>query len=107
MKTCKHLYEKIVSWENLLAAYKTFRKGKRFKDDVLKFEYNYETELFKLRDELMEHTYFPLPAHRFFVYEPKKREIGVNSIFLIMGSATIYDILWHLLTKLNFVRLLF
>jgi len=49
---------------------------------VLKFEYNYETELFKLRDELMEHTYFPLPAHRFFVYEPKKREIGVNSIFL-------------------------
>ena len=82
MKTCKHLYEKIVSWENLLAAYKTFRKGKRFKDDVLKFEYNYETELFKLRDELMEHTYFPLPAYRFFVYEPKKREIGVNSIFL-------------------------
>ena len=75
MKTYKHLYEKIVSFENLLAAYKTFRRGKRFKDDVLKFEYNYEAELLKLQEELVEHTYTPLPAHRFFVYEPKKREI--------------------------------
>lgn len=75
MKTYKRLYEKIVSFENLLAAYKTFRKGKRFKDDVLEFEYNYETELLKLQSELIEHTYAPLPAHRFFIYEPKKREI--------------------------------
>lgn len=75
MKTYKRLYEKIVSFENLFATYKTFRKGKRFKDDVLKFEYNYETELFKLQGELIEHTYVPLPAHRFFIYEPKKRGI--------------------------------
>jgi retron-type reverse transcriptase len=75
MKTYKHLYERIVSFENLLAAYKTFRKGKRFKQDVLKFEYNYETELLKLQGELIDHAYIPLPAHRFFVYEPKKREI--------------------------------
>ena len=67
MKTYKRLYEKIVSFKNLLAAYKTFRKGKRFKDDVLKFEYNYETELLKLQGELIEHTYTPLPPHRFFV----------------------------------------
>ena len=75
MKTYKHLFERVVSFENLLAAYKTFRKGKRFKDDVLKFEYNYEIEFLKLQDELIEHTYTPLPPHRFFVYEPKKREI--------------------------------
>lgn len=75
MKTYKRLYEKIVSFENLFAAYKTFRKGKRFKDDVLKFDYNYEAELLKLQEELMEHAYAPLSAHRFFVYEPKKREI--------------------------------
>jgi retron-type reverse transcriptase len=75
MKTYKRLYEKIVSFENLLAAYKTFRKGKRFKENVLKFEYNYETELFKLQDELINHSYAPLPPHRFFIYEPKKREI--------------------------------
>ncbi len=75
MKTYKHLFERIVSFENLLAASKTFRKGKRFKEDVLKFEYNRETELLKLQGELIEHTYAPLPAHRFFIYEPKKREI--------------------------------
>jgi len=76
MKTYKCLYEKIVSFENLLAAYKAFRKGKRFKDDVLEFEYNYETELLKLQDELIDHSYVSLPPHRFFVYEPKKREIS-------------------------------
>jgi len=75
MKTYKHLFKKIVSFENLLAAYKTFRKGKRFKQNVLKFEYNYETELFRLQEELVGHTYTPLQANRFFVYEPKKREI--------------------------------
>jgi RNA-directed DNA polymerase len=80
MKTYKRLYEKIVSFESLLAAYKTFRKGKRFKDDVLKFEYNYETELFKLQGELMEHAYVPLPARRFFIYEPKKREIAAACV---------------------------
>ena len=75
MKTYKHLFERIVSFENLLAAYKTFRKGKRFKKDVLKFDYNYESELLKLQQELSNHAYTPLLPHRFFVYEPKKREI--------------------------------
>lgn len=75
MKTYNHLYEEIVSFENLLAAYKGFRKGKRFKEDILKFDYNYEAELFKLQEELMDYTYVPLPPQRFFIYEPKKREI--------------------------------
>jgi len=75
MKTYKRLYKEIVSFENLLAAYKTFRRGKRFKEDILKFEYNYEAELLRLQGELTEHTYAPLPPQRFFVYEPKKREI--------------------------------
>lgn len=80
MKTYKHLFERIVSFENILAACKTFRRGKRFKEDVLKFEYNYETELLKLQGELIEHTYVPLPARRFFVYEPKKREIAAAQV---------------------------
>jgi hypothetical protein len=39
MKTYKGLFEKIASFDNLLEAYKTFRKEKRFKEDVLEFEY--------------------------------------------------------------------
>lgn len=80
MKTYKRLYEKIVSFENLLAACKTFRKGKRFKDDVLEFDYHYERELFKLQDELINHTYTPLAPHRFYVYEPKKRVIEAAAV---------------------------
>ncbi len=57
-----------------------FRKGKRFKKDVLEFEYNYEAEILKLQKELIEHSYNPLPPHRFFVYEPKKREIAAACV---------------------------
>ena len=80
MKTYKRLYEKIVSFENLLAAYKTFRRGKRFKKDVLGFDYHYETELLKLQDELVNYTYSPLPPHRFYVYESKKRAIAAACV---------------------------
>jgi len=80
MKTYKRLYEKIVSFENLLAAYKVFRRGKRFKGDVLGFDYHYETELLKLQDELVNRTYSPLPPHRFYVYEPKKRAIAAACV---------------------------
>ncbi|MDD2702500.1 MAG: reverse transcriptase domain-containing protein [Candidatus Omnitrophica bacterium] len=69
-----------MSFENLLSAYKTFRKGKRFKEDVLKFEYSYEKELFKLQDELINHAYIPLPPRKFYVYEPKKRAIEAVAV---------------------------
>ncbi|MDD5116377.1 MAG: reverse transcriptase/maturase family protein [Candidatus Omnitrophica bacterium] len=75
MQTYKNLYSQIVSFENLLCAYRTFRKGKRYKNDVLGFDYNYEKKLLDLQDELVSHAYTPLSPHRFYVYEPKKRAI--------------------------------
>ncbi len=80
MKTYKHLFEGIVSFENLLYAYKEFSRGKRFKSGVLCFNYGYEKELFKLREELLNHTYAPLAPHRFYVYEPKKRAIEAAAV---------------------------
>jgi hypothetical protein len=86
MKTYNRLYERITAFENLFAAYRTFRKGKRFRENVLKFDYNYEREVLKLQEELLNHTYTPLPPRRFCIYEPKKREIvaaqGCTSCFV-------------------------
>ena len=40
MKTYKHLYEQITSFENLRIAFKKAAKGKRSKNDVAGFEFN-------------------------------------------------------------------
>jgi retron-type reverse transcriptase len=80
MRTYKNLYGRIASFENLLYAYKEFSKGKRFKSGVLDFNYGYEKELFKLREELVNHTYVPLEPRRFYVYEPKKRAIEAAAV---------------------------
>jgi len=80
MRTYKNLYSQIVSFENLLYAYREFSRGKRFKTDILDFNYGYEKELFKLQEELVNHTYTPLAPHRFYVYEPKKRAIEAAAV---------------------------
>jgi retron-type reverse transcriptase len=75
MKTYKNLFSSIVSFENLVSAYKTFRRGKLFRNDVLAFDYRYEYELLDLERELLEKTYFPAKPKRFIIHEPKKRQI--------------------------------
>lgn len=69
------IFEKIISVENLLCAWREFRKGKRKKSDVARFEFNLEDNIFKLHDELMSETYRPEPYQAFFVKDPKLRHI--------------------------------
>ncbi|MEG4285084.1 hypothetical protein QUB68_18320 [Microcoleus sp. A006_D1] len=45
MKRYGNLWSEIIEFENLLAAVKTAQRGKRFRDNVLAFNYNLETEL--------------------------------------------------------------
>jgi len=59
----------------LLCAWHEFRKGKRKKSDVARFEFNLEDNIFKLHDELESGTYKPQPYEAFFVKDPKLRHI--------------------------------
>ncbi len=76
MKTYKHLYPQVYSFENLLIAYYKARKGKRGKTQVAGFERNFEEQLFVIQDELLNKTYKPEEYAGFFVHEPKKRLIS-------------------------------
>lgn len=76
MKTYKHLYSQVCSFENLLIAYYKARKGKRGKGHVAGFERNYEEQLFLLQNELLAKTYMPGSYDSFYVHEPKKRLIS-------------------------------
>ena len=73
MKSYKNLYEKIYDWENLYQAYLCARKRKRYRNEVLAFTANLETNLISIQNDLIWHTYRVGHYREFYVYEPKKR----------------------------------
>ena len=76
MKTYKNLYEKIVSYENLLLAWRKARKGKTQKIYVIEFEKNLEQNLLDLRTSLLLMSYTPKPLKTFIITDPKTRKIS-------------------------------
>ena len=70
------LFQSIISWENIVAAYKDARKCKRTRMTVMAFEENREANLQRLQRELATLTYKTGEYHFFTVYEPKARDIA-------------------------------
>ncbi len=76
MKRYGNLYPQITDFSNLLLSSKKAQKGKRFRENVLKFNYHLEAELAKLKTELITHTYQPGKYRTFEIFEPKRRTIS-------------------------------
>jgi len=70
------LWEQIVSWENLVAAYVNARKGKSTREDVVRFHNDLEKNLSGIRRRLLEDTWAPQPFKIFErITETKRRRI--------------------------------
>ena len=76
MKTHNHLFDQICSFKNLLAASRKAQMGKRFQEEVARFNFHLEPELYRLQEELQTQTYRPGPYHEFYIHEPKRRLIS-------------------------------
>jgi len=76
MKRYGNLGHEITEFSNLLLAAKKAQKGKRFRENVLAFNYNLEPELFRLQAELKSKTYQPGGYRTFEIFEPKPRIIS-------------------------------
>ena len=74
-KTIRNVYDKAVSFDNILMAHKKARRGKREKKDVIIFELNLESEILRLEEQLRYGKYKPGKYNSFKVYEPKERVI--------------------------------
>ena len=59
MKRYGQLWEQVIAFDNLLLAARKAQKGKRFRANVLAFNYNLEQELQQLQADLSQHTYQP------------------------------------------------
>ena len=76
-KTYNHLFEEIVSFPNLLAAYFEARRGKMNCVSIMKINRNYEDVIFTLQKELKEKTWEPGQYRDFLcVTEVKRRLIN-------------------------------
>jgi len=72
------LWQKLVSFLNLVFAFELASKGKRSKVSVSAFEKNLEENLFFLQSELVNGTYRPGDYVNFFIHDPKRRLISAS-----------------------------
>jgi RNA-directed DNA polymerase len=76
MKRHGNLWPQITDFENLLWAARKAQRGKRFRQNVLDFNYHREQKLLQLSRALKNQTYQPGKYQVFQVYSPKPRLIS-------------------------------
>lgn len=75
MKRVGNFFNKIAEMDNLQLAFFKAQKGKTCKRDVIQFRKRLTKNLLSLRDDILSSNITVGNYKRFFVYEPKKREI--------------------------------
>jgi RNA-directed DNA polymerase len=79
MKRINNVYDKIVSFDNLLRAYNKCLKGKRNKEKILAFGFNYEHHLKHIQSLLKSNKYTHDKYFFFWKQDSKKRRIASAS----------------------------
>jgi RNA-directed DNA polymerase len=93
------MFDQIISLENLFAAWREFRRGKRGRQDVQEFERNLEDNIFALRDDLNAGTYRHGPYHRFHIFDPKHRIIHKATVRDRLVHHAVYRVLYPLFDR--------
>jgi RNA-directed DNA polymerase len=76
MQRYGNLWPTITDFDNLLKAARLAQQGKRFRANVLEFNFALEQELFTLQRELRNHSYQPGGYRTFEIRDPKPRLIS-------------------------------
>lgn len=74
-KTIKNCFYKSITFEKFLLAHNRAKKHKGYKDEIIKFEFNLENNLYNLMNSVINNTYSLGNYFSFKVYEPKERTI--------------------------------
>ncbi len=76
----QHSYNDIISLDNILEAWKEFKKGKKSREDVQIFERNFMSNILSLHSELVTKTYTHSSYFAFNISDPKPRNIHKASV---------------------------
>jgi len=98
-KICHNIFEKIVSLENLFAAWREFEKGKGKKADIQKFKLQLEDNIFSLREELKTQTYRHSHYTSFYINDPKRRHIHKATVRDRLVHHTVFKVLYPIFNQ--------
>lgn len=76
MKRYGNLWQEIITFENILLAARKAQRNKRFRPNILEFNYNLEIEIINLQKELETKNYQTGDYKVFQLVEPKNRQIS-------------------------------
>ena len=76
----QHSYNDIISLDNILEAWKEFKKGKKSRVDVQIFERNFMSNILSLHNDLVTKTYTHSSYFAFNISDPKPRNIHKASV---------------------------
>lgn len=85
--------------ENLFLAWREFRNGKWKKIDVLSFEKNLESNIFKLREDLACGKYVHGQYKNFYVCDPKLRLISKADVRDRLVHQAVFRVLYHIFDR--------
>ena len=77
MKRANGLFEKVLSYQNLLWAFRKAYQGCSSSYEAMRFSFNLEKELISLKNNLQDCSYRPGGFRIFRVHDPKERTISV------------------------------
>jgi retron-type reverse transcriptase len=80
MKRFGNLFEKVVTFDNLLLAANKTLRGQKHKPAAARFFYDLEPELLHLQEELESGSWKPRPYRVFTICEPKPRQICASDL---------------------------
>ncbi len=98
-----NIFDDIISCENLLKAWKEFKKGKTKKTDIIKFDFYLEENIFSLHNDLKNKTYTSEPYTAFYVYDPKRRHIHKAQVRDRVIHQAVYRVLYNIY-DINFIH---
>lgn len=79
-KRAKHLWPRILAFENLLEAWRKVQLGKRYRPAIVRLRAGIEDTLFDIQERLAAHTWRPAPCRRFHIMEVKPRIIDAPAV---------------------------
>jgi len=88
------MFETIISFENLCAAWQEFVIGKKTKKDVADFSFNLSGNLYALHEDLENKTYEHGVYHAFKISDPKPRDIHKATVRDRVLHHAIYRVLY-------------
>ena len=90
----RHIFNNIISIENLLIAWQEFLKGKRKRRDIAQFSLNLADHVLELHDNLSKKTYHHGKYFAFKINDPKPRDIHKAEVVDRLLHHAVYRILY-------------